>query len=170
MNASMSADVTIRLLTVKDAEIFRALRLRAMQEEPSAFCEAYEDAVTWPLARFENHFDNGWIAGAFLSGALVGATGLYRHLGKKVQHKGTVWGVYVAPAARGKGVARRLLETVISEARQYGLEILHLSTDTQNPVSFALYKSLGFEPWGVEKHILKLPDRYVDDVVMMKAL
>lgn len=162
--------LSVRLLTVNDAEIFRTLRLRAMQEEPSAFCEAYEDAIAWPLERFEKHFENGWIAGAFMAGAMVGATGLYRHLGRKVQHKGTVWGVYVAPEARGHGLARKLIETVIEEARRYGLEILHLSTDTQNPVSFALYKSLGFEPWGVEKHILKLPDRYVDDVVMMKSL
>ncbi len=163
--------MTIRLLTLDDLALFHALRLRACREEPAAFMEAYEELVDKPLIEFAKYFDNGWIAGAFTEGKLVGAAGLFRHKGLKVQHKGTLWNVYVAPEARSRGLARGCIEMVLGEARRAGLECVHLSTTAADPITVSLYKSLGFEPWGVEKHILKLADgTYVDDVVMAKTL
>jgi ribosomal protein S18 acetylase RimI-like enzyme len=119
---------------------------------------------------FKRQFDNGWVAGAFMSSALVGLAGLYRHKGIKVQHKGSVWGVYVVPEMRSKGISRRLIEMVLAEAKNAGLELVHLSTNEANAATVALYKSLGFEPWGVDKHFAKLPDQYVDEVMMTKVL
>ena len=167
----MNSALTCRLLAVEDYTTFREVRLRACREEPAAFLEAYEELVNLPAEHFKRHFENGWIAGAFMGTALVGIAGLFRHKGAKVQHKGTVWGVYVAPEARGHGMARCMIEMVIAEAKQAGVELLHITTDEQNPLTIALYKSLGFEPWGIEKHILKLDDgSYINDVVMVKWL
>ena len=166
----MTEDI-IRLLTLDDLAQFHALRLRACREEPTAFMEAYEELAYKPVEEFTKYFDNGWIAGAFMDGQLAATAGLFRHKGLKVQHKGTVWGVYTAPQARGKRFSRRCIESVLKEAKQAGLERVHLSTNTENPITIALYQSLGFEPWGVEKHILKLTDgSYVDDVMMTKSL
>jgi len=162
--------ITYRLLTVKDAALFRKVRLRACREEPDAFLEAYEEIAKISVTGSRRYFKNGWISGAFNAEALVGITGLYRHKGIKVQHKGTLWGVYVAPEARGRGIARHLIKMVLNEAAHAGLELVHLTTNVKTPLTIELYKSLGFEPWGVEKHIMKLPDHYVDDVVMTKYL
>lgn len=157
-----------RLLTAADAEAFHRLRLRAVKEEPRSFLETYEEAKQKTAA---SYFESGWIAGAFSGDALVGITGLFRHKGAKVAHKGTVWGVYVAPEARGQGLARRLIETVVEEAARAGLELVQISTDITNPATKGLYQSLGFEPYGTEKHITKLSDgSYVDDVWMVKFL
>lgn len=159
----------IRLLDAKDdAGRFHVLRLRAVREETRSFLET-EDEVKQKSGG--DYFKNAWIAGAFIEGQLVGIAGLHRHQGKKVEHKGIVWGVYVVPEARGKGLSRKLIEIVLKEAKKAGLELVQISTDRTNAVTQGLYKSLGFTSYGTEKHILKLPDgSYIDDVWMVKFL
>ena len=104
-------------------------------------------------------------------GVLVGFAGLSRYNGAKIRHKGNVGPVYVAPEQRGKGLAKNMLVMLENLAKKEGIERLILSTDTTNQVTQQLYMRLGYEPWGVEKHILKLSNgTYVDDVVMTKSL
>lgn len=52
--------------------------------------------------------------------------------------------VYVKPDARGRGVARRLAERVILEARARGYSRLRLGTQTTAIPAQRLYESLGF--------------------------
>ncbi len=52
---------------------------------------------------------------------------------------------WVSPAARGRGVGRRLMESLIVTARESGLERLSLSVEDGN-VARRLYESLGFSP------------------------
>lgn len=162
--------ITYRFMTVTDVAIYRELRLRGLKEHPEAFLESYEDAIQWPLERFERYFENGWIIGAFREKTLVGMSGLYRQAGSKVAHKGTVWGVYVAPEARGHGIARTAINMLIDEAVKAGIEQVQLAADENNPFAVGLYKGLGFEVYGNEKHQLKLVDKYVDDLLMVKFL
>ncbi len=166
----MKPDITFRLLTVHDAEMTRQLRLRACREESAAFLEAYEELVQLPPEDFKRRFENGWIAGAFMGNTLVGIAGLYRHKGLKVRHKGTVWGVYVAPEARGHGIAQRCIEMLLEQAAQADIELAQLSTDATNEATITLYKKLGFEIYGLEKCVTKIDDRYIDDVLMTKFL
>jgi ribosomal protein S18 acetylase RimI-like enzyme len=166
----MHTDFHCRLLSVGDVDEFRQLRLRACREEPVAFTEAYEELASLPPEHFKSYFDNGWIAGAFKGNEMVGLAGLYCHKGQKVAHKGTVWGVYAAPETRGQGVARRLIGIVLAEAERAGLEVIHLSTDVNNSRTVGLYKSLGFEPWGIDKSFAKVSGRYIDEVMMAKYL
>jgi ribosomal protein S18 acetylase RimI-like enzyme len=59
--------------------------------------------------------------------------------------------VYVTPAARGRGYARRLLATLEEAARSAGHPFLRLSTAEQQPEAIALYESSGYKrtaPWG----------------------
>lgn len=57
--------------------------------------------------------------------------------------RGYLFNVFVAPEARGQGLARRLTEAALEAARSLGLEMveLHASKDAE-----ALYRSMGFEP------------------------
>ena len=53
--------------------------------------------------------------------------------------------MYVRPASRGRGIARRLGERVIAEARQLGYGRVRLGTLTTMLAAQSLYASLGFE-------------------------
>lgn len=54
--------------------------------------------------------------------------------------------MYVAPAARGRGVARRLLAHVEADAAARGFAAVVLETGTQQPEAMALYESSGYTP------------------------
>ena len=54
--------------------------------------------------------------------------------------------MYVRPTSRGRGIARRLGERVIAEARQLGYGRVRLGTLTTMLAAQSLYASLGFEP------------------------
>ena len=54
--------------------------------------------------------------------------------------------MYVAPEARGRGIARSLLERLEDEALGLGYTTMWLETGTEQPEAIALYESHGYEP------------------------
>jgi ribosomal protein S18 acetylase RimI-like enzyme len=57
---------------------------------------------------------------------------------------GEIKSMYVAPAARGRGIARRLLERLHEIAAEHGCEAVRLDTADHLTASIALYRSLGY--------------------------
>lgn len=58
---------------------------------------------------------------------------------------GEIKRMYVRPAARGQGVARRLLDTLETAARARGCPSLMLETGPTQPEALALYERLGYK-------------------------
>ena len=58
---------------------------------------------------------------------------------------GFVFGLYVRPEARRRGIARALMRAVAEVVRDTGREYVVLSVDTPNDGARALYERLGFE-------------------------
>lgn len=72
--------------------------------------------------------------------------------------------IAVRPDCRGKGLGRRLLDQVISDARGRGAERVFLEMRYNNPAG-PLYRSAGFEPIGRRKDYYRLPDgRRIDAI------
>lgn len=167
-----SKTITLRDLTVADAEPFMRLRLKGLLEEPDAFTSSYEESKDTPIEviaeRLKSDHDS-FVLGVFDGEDLVGLTGIHRYKeGKKVAHKGVLWGVYLLPEYRGKGLAKTMLLSAIEKARKLpGLELLHLGVNPDNPPVVKLYESVGFQKWGFEKHALKIDGRYVDEDQMV---
>jgi GNAT superfamily N-acetyltransferase len=71
---------------------------------------------------------------------LVGCAGWRKH-GPDAELKR----MYSAPAARGQGLARRMLGVIEDSARAAGLKRLILETGTKQPEAIGLYESAGYE-------------------------
>jgi ribosomal protein S18 acetylase RimI-like enzyme len=164
----------IRVLVPGDAAAFQVLRLQALSEDPVAFASSYEEERDTPLAivaeRLQPAPDRA-IVGAFDGAALVGLAAWHREEMRKLQHKGFVWGVFVAPSHRGRGLARALIEAVVALARQApGIRQLNLTAYAANRTAIALYESVGFVIYGREPAAICVDGMLHDDVHMSLRL
>jgi len=79
--------------------------------------------------------------------------------------------VYVAPWAHGKGIGRRLLGEVIARAEALGRrQMLGIIGDSGNVASIGLHAALGFRRVGVFQSAGFKFGRWVDTVMMQRAL
>ena len=161
----------IRLLTATDAEAWWHLRLEALRNDSASFADSAEEhqpkTLDFAHERLGGDPAEKFILGYFDNGILCGNAGFYRSTHLKERHKGTIWGVYVRPVSRGKGVAKALMQEVICRARMIdGLEQILLVASAHLPAR-KLYESLGFQAYGVEPRSLKIGTDYVDDVLMI---
>lgn len=166
----------IRTLTEADVESYWALRLQALRDSPEVFSSVYEEQIKLPLHEVQQRLKtqsvpDNFIVVAILEDQFVGMTGVYRQDSAKVRHKANIWGVFVVPEQRGKGIARALLTEAIARARHIsGVEQVHLSVITKNIAALSLYESLGFTTYGIEPHALKVNGVHIDEAHMMMFL
>lgn len=163
--------MNLRLLTSSDAEAWWQLRLESLQNDSDSFADSAEEHQTKTLdfarERLSGNPAENFVVGYFENESLSGTAGFYRHPHLKEHHKGTIWGVYVQPQSRGKGVAKALMQEIIRRARVLeGLEQILLIASAHLPAR-KLYEGLGFQAYGVEPRSLKIGTEYVDDVLMI---
>ena len=156
---------------------FRELRLQALRGDPTAFGSSYEESVEEPEAFWRGRLEDAQrkvenvTLFAEVDGRLVGMMGMFRRFRIKTKHVATVFGVYVDPAARGRGIARQLMQALLDEiARLPEIVKLELTVNTENPVALRLYRHFGFEIVGTVHLGLKIGERYYDEYLMEKLL
>lgn len=166
--------MNIRRLIPADASIFQSLRLAGLQEAPFAFSSSYEEEKDIPMAAIENRLalkpDCGSF-GAFENNTLVGHVALGREGQSKLSHKRIIWGMYVVPDFRGKGVARLLLIKALSLARSVSsVKQVNLSVNAGNACALHLYESVGFKVFGHEPGALFVNGELCDEIHMFLRL
>jgi ribosomal protein S18 acetylase RimI-like enzyme len=163
--------VEIRFLTPDDAAEWSQLRLQALQGDPEAFSSSVEEHQLLTIEDIGRRICSGdsFVAGAFDTGVfgkddLVGMAGFFREKGPKLRHKGFIWGVYLAPDYRGKGIGRKLIEIVLKRASEtQGVEIVLISVSSTQTAAANLYRSLGFKRFGLEPKAVKIGGRLIDE-------
>ncbi|MDQ0188882.1 GNAT family N-acetyltransferase [Alicyclobacillus cycloheptanicus] len=164
----------IRVLDESDAEVYQALRLSALKNNPEAFGSTYEREVEFSVetvAERVKPLDGKFTLGAFDDReVLVGMVTCMRESGLKTAHKGNVFGMYVSPEARGRGFGKSLILELINKARDDGLEQINLTVVSSNEHAKKLYQSVGFQVYGVERNALKYNRQYFDEDLMVLFL
>lgn len=161
---------SVRLLAAGDAVAFADIRLVGLADEPRAFSADWAEEAQHGLAWFAARIAAAEIfAVEDSAGVLLGITGLSISRNPKQCHKGEIWGVYVRPAARGNGIATKLLAAAIAAARGR-VEVLHLGVGTYNDPARSCYRAAGFVETGFESRALRVGDVFVDEITMTLML
>ena len=163
--------VNFRKLTEDDAEVFWRLRLQALETDPVSFAESPEEhrrmTVEAVASRLRSGDAENFVVGAFDGKELVGMTGFYRDALLKRRHIGHIWGVFVSPSARRKGVGRALLTEIICLAKALaGLRCVRLMVAAPQESARRLYEAAGFRVFGTEPTSLKIGEQFVDEYHM----
>jgi ribosomal protein S18 acetylase RimI-like enzyme len=147
----------VRRLYPADAEAFRVLRLRGLDDHPLDFGADARDESAWTLLQWRERLRaQRWYA-LEREGSLIGCGSLRIPEGRKVRHNGWVHAMYVAPEARGAGAADAVLDCIEREARAASVTRLKLNVHEGNARAIAFYRRRGFESYGRE------PDSHVVD-------
>lgn len=162
----------IRILNESDAQLYQEVRLSALKINPDSFGSTYKREVKFSLESVAERLEpakDKFVLGAFNdNSSLVGIVSFMRENSLKTSHKGNVFGMYVAPEVRGKGLGKSLMIELKKMAKSCdGLEQINLTVVSENSSAKKLYKSLGFEVYGVERNALKFNGQYFDEDLMV---
>lgn len=160
----------LRWLDPADARAYRALRLQALLESPTAFSASPADEAGRSLdevaARITPAADGSrGVLGVFEQQALVGFLAVLHPQREKLRHGIELAGVYVDPAFRCRGCGRLLLQGAIGHAASIaGVRQLRLGVTATNRAARVLYESLGFVSYGVQPEALQVDGSFHDEV------
>ena len=77
---------------------------------------------------------------------------------------------FVAPYARGHGLARHMTRTVEDAARALGYQILNLDVRETQAAAIRMYETLGFQRWGEHPAYARVDGRVIRGLFYCKRL
>ena len=140
----------VRVVRVDDStwRTYRDVRLAMLQDAPRAFWTTYAEAAAradeeWREMVARSHT---WLA--MEGDRPLGSVASFR-LPDQPEDECVLVGMWVDPAARGRGVGERLVRTVLDSAAAKGLSRVLLEVAHENAPARALYERMGFRATGV---------------------
>ncbi len=145
----------IAILKAEDASRYRQLMLNAYAETPDAFTSTAEERAAeperWWVERVADPSGKSIAFGAFEDDDLVGAVVLEFSGKPKTRHNATLIGLYVLPGFRRAGAGKALVRSLINHCISCGFVMsLKLSVIRDNVAAVELYRSQGFQEYGIE--------------------
>lgn len=146
----MNSMLTIEPITVERVKLFKAVRLRALQDSPSAFGSTYAreaqfDDAEWARRALRWNGDRGIGFIAMDGGAACGIAGALLDEDEATAQLVSMW---TAPTHRRRGVGRLLVESVVAWAARRGVQTLQLKVTSGNDGAIRFYERLGFSMTG----------------------
>jgi ribosomal protein S18 acetylase RimI-like enzyme len=139
--------ITLELITPQNAMLFKDVRLRALQDTPTAFSSTYakESQLTdadWVAraAQWTNERSATYLAmDAEIPCGI--ASGMLDKDDAKRAHLLSMW---VAPTHRRSGIGRKLVKAIIDWSRAHGVCTLQLIVTSNNDNAIKFYEHLEF--------------------------
>jgi ribosomal protein S18 acetylase RimI-like enzyme len=139
--------ITIEPITTANIPLFKQVRLRALQDSPSAFSSTYAreaqfDEAEWLRRTMRWSGEKGIGFLALDAGTPCGIAGAL--LDEENATEATLVSMWTAPTHRNRGVGRRLVEEVQRWARSREVCALVLMVTSKNEAAKKFYERLGF--------------------------
>ena len=129
-------------------EVFRDLRLRALKDDPDSFRTLYEERIDAPDEEWRESFqrvlDDDRMVTFFAETDQPAGMSFARVVDGQLQ----IFGMWVAPDARGQGLGRALLDAAFLWGKVRGAASARLAVTIGNDAGESLYAKAGFEPTG----------------------
>ncbi len=142
-------NIEIVRLKPEEWKQYRDLRLRALKEEPQAYCSTYEKNAKRPDEFWQQRIEDTinkdiqWLIFAKLNDALVGMVGAFAEEQPDTAH---VIAVYVSPEARGKGISKMLMKELLTRIKtNNNIKKIIVDVNSEQEAALNLYKNSGFQ-------------------------
>jgi ribosomal protein S18 acetylase RimI-like enzyme len=139
--------ISLKRITPADVTLFRIVRLRALQDTPSAFSATYAEEcrladTDWisRIAQWSGSASTTYIA--MEADAACGIAGGY--LEQSDRSRAHLVSMWVAPSHRRLGIGAKLVDAIIDWARGQNARTLELIVTSNNDVAINFYTRLGF--------------------------
>lgn len=148
---------------------YKALRLRALKDDPQAFGSSYAKEVAYSDEKWQERTNDG-VLFASNSNNLIGMMGIWQSQEDKESKTANIFGVYVIPEFRGKGISKMLMQSLLDELKSNtSISKLKLTVNKNQLSAVKLYEAFGFKITGQEK--AQLGDgNYYDEYLMEKNI
>ncbi len=172
----IASDFVVRRLVPADAAPYRELMVGAYRDEKDAFTSTAAEREALPLAWWQARIAVDadaaeMVFGAFAAGRLVGVAGLAFERRTRTRHKATLFGMFVEPQFRGRGIAAALVRAVLDQARATpGVEVVGLTVTATNEAALRLYEQCGFRAFGTEPLAVRLGSAFLAKTHMWCAV
>ncbi|HET7475504.1 MAG TPA: GNAT family N-acetyltransferase [Dermatophilaceae bacterium] len=140
------SEITVRALGEDDWRAYRDIRLEALRESPDAFVATLEQEQAYDEEFWRQRMNRSRRLIAVVGDRAVGVVSLGVAGKDSGANVGELFGLWVAPAQRGHGVAWQLVEAGAEQAREDGRSHLAYWVGTDNGRAVAFASSFGFRP------------------------
>lgn len=159
----------IRALQPGDEPAYRSLWGEALATHATHFRTALADDV--PRGIPTRFTEDSWTLGAFDGDRLVGIVSVEREQGEKLRHKALLSRMFVHPDVAGSGLGTRLLhEAIMRAVRLTDLRQIWLTVLETNEPAQRLYAAAGFRSYAHEPDAVRIGERYVAEIQMVRFL
>jgi ribosomal protein S18 acetylase RimI-like enzyme len=149
------SDLSVRALEGDDWQVFRQIRLAALQDAPEAFASSYGEERDLDEEFWRLRLGRSSRLLAELDDEPVGIVSVGRAQEDDVAE---LFGMWVVPSQRGRGVAWQLTEAAAEHARRQGRRAVKLWVSTDNGRAVAFFSSYGFRPGNERRPMTNDPD------------
>ncbi|GAB3596079.1 GNAT family N-acetyltransferase [Angustibacter peucedani] len=137
------SEVTVRALGGDDWQAYQQIRLAALQDAPDAFASSYDEEKDYDESFWRLRMGRSARLLAESDGQPVGIASVGQASEADVAE---LFGMWVSPDFRGKGVAWQLTRQAARHAKDDGRRAVKLWVSTDNGRAVAFFSSAGFRP------------------------
>jgi len=150
----MNDPIRIAQIYADDWEDFKRIRLEAFATDPLAFSpKQVREAANYSEETWKEYMTKreAVVLTAKENNKIVGLIGSY----KESDEIAVIWGTYVNPSYRGRGIGKKLLQKIINSIeKDNSTKKIKLWVEENHHVAKSLYEQFGFNVVGKDFHLV----------------